>query len=164
MVKNTGLLSTIYRHGGAVGRSVSTQLGIRLTYAPGATGSYFAGGLTASAVDIAKMAALLAGDGMYEGERLLSAESVALMETTAFKTASGFWQAMPLRYRENMYGRDGIYYHTGSAYGVYNCMSYDPATGDGVVVLTSGASAATDRYGVYAVCGSIMDYIYGLMQ
>ena len=39
-------------------------------------------------------------------------------------------------------------------------MSYDPETGDGVVVLTSGASGAKDSRGIYAVCGEISQYIY----
>lgn len=43
-------------------------------------------------------------------------------------------------------------------------MSYDPETGDGVVVLTVGASASKDGNGIYAVCGNISDYIYGIIK
>ena len=57
--------------------------------------------------------------------------------------------------------RPGVYYHTGSAYGVFNCASYDPATGDGVVVLTVGASGAKDEHGIYKVCAEISNEIYG---
>ena len=39
-------------------------------------------------------------------------------------------------------------------------MSYDPDTGDGVVVLTVGASGAKDEYGIYRVCGEINQVIY----
>ena len=38
-------------------------------------------------------------------------------------------RALPLRLRFDIYGRDRLYYHTGSAYGVYNLLSYDPDTG-----------------------------------
>ena len=43
---------------------------------------------------------------------------------------------------------------------MFNGFSYDPATGDGVVVLTVGASGARDKNGNYAVCGAIFDSVY----
>lgn len=165
-IENTDMLCTIYEHGGGIGRSVQTQKGLTLNPTPGATGRYFAGGLTISAADMGKLVALLAGDGSYQGLRLMDASSVALMETKAANAtvSDGFYQCYPLRYRTNIYGRSGLYYHTGSAYGVYNCMSYDPATGDGVVVLTTGASASKDGYGIYAVCGEIQNDIYNAIK
>ena len=54
-----------------------------------------------------------------------------------------------------------MYYHTGSAYGFYGLLSYDPDTRDGVVVFTTGASGVTDSYGVYAVCGQVAQAVYG---
>ena len=59
-----------------------------------------------------------------------------------------------------MYGREAIYYHTGSAYGFYGLISYDPDTGDGVVVFTTGASGAKDGYGVYSVCSQVAKAVY----
>lgn len=156
-------LVTIYRHGGSVGRSVEAQKNYKRPSAPGGSGSSFAGGLTISANDQAKLLGLLANDGTYQGLRLLSRESVALMETRFDQILSdGTYQALPLRSQDNIYGRSRLYYHTGSAYGVYNFMSYDPETGDGIVVLSSGASAARDGNGIYAVCGNIARYFYEL--
>lgn len=160
-INGTDRLVTLYEHGGGVSRSIATQQGLKGNPTPGASGAYFPGGLTISANDLGKVAALLASDGTYEGVRLLSEDSVALMETPSEKTVGdGFYQCLPLRYRQNIYGRDGLYYHTGSAYGVYNCLSYDSATGDGVVVLTTGASATKDSYGIYAICGAISECVY----
>lgn len=156
-------LVTIYRHDGSVGRSMETQKNYKRPSAPGGSGSSFAGGLTISANDLAKLLGLLANDGSYQGLRLLSKESVALMETRFDQILSdGTYQALPLRSQDNIYGRDRLYYHTGSAYGVYNFMSYDPETGDGIVVLSSGASASKDENGIYAVCGNISKYFYEL--
>lgn len=161
---DTSRLVTLYDHGGGVQRSTATQRNMHAG-AAGSSGSYFAGGLTISANDLAKLVAVLASDGEYEGLRMLSDESVALMESRSARTVSdGFYQALPLRSRDNIYGRDTLYYHTGSAYGVYNCMSYDPETGDGVVVLTVGASASKDGNGIYAVCGDISNYIYEITK
>lgn len=154
-----GLIADIYS-GGSVGRSADKQR----TYhagAAGSSGSFFAGGLTISVRDLGKLAALLANDGVYEGVRLLSEESVALMEEHgSVWLDGGFCQGMPLRYRGWSYGRERLYYHTGSAYGVFNGLSYDPDTKDGVVVLTSGASGARDNSGNYAVVGAIYDAVY----
>lgn len=162
-IEATDKLVTLYRHDGSVSRSAEKQAAFLRPDYPGATGVNFAGGLTISAIDQAKMVSLLASDGRYQGLRLLTEESVELMETRFDQILSdGTYQAMPLRSQDNIYGRDRLYYHTGSAYGVYNCMSYDPAAGDGVVVLSVGASASRDGYGLYAVCGDIAQYIYDL--
>ena len=107
------------------------------------------------------MAALLASDGYYEGLRLMQPGSVELMETrNETKLPDGTYQAIPLRSQDQLYGRDNLYYHTGSAYGVFNLFSYDPAARDGVVVLTVGASGAKDDRNIYAVCSEISQGIY----
>lgn len=154
-------IATLYRNGGAVARSAAEQRTRGRWETPGATGTYFAGGLTISARDLGKLAALLSQDGRYEGVQLLRAASVAEMEAyDPSPVPGGSYQGLTLRYHQNIYGREGVYYHTGSAYGVYNCFSYDPVTGDGVVVLTTGASGAKDDFGIYKVCAEINDTIY----
>jgi len=164
-LKNTDLIATIYRASGEVGRSVSKSKTLHSPETPGENGIYFAGGLTASAYDVAKLISLLAGDGMYEGVQLMSPESVAIMETyNETPVPGGSYQAFPMRYWPQLYGREGIYFHTGSAYGVFSAATYDPVSGDGVVVLTSGASGSKDAYGIYKVCAAINEYIYNTIQ
>lgn len=155
------LIATIYRHSGAVGWSAASQRKSRYRYDPGDYGYYFCGGLTISAIDLAKLYGVLAGDGAYEGQRLLSPASVEAMETPLGKPYGQlFEQCHPLRRQVGLYGRSCIYQHGGSAYGVYNVASYDPETGDGVIVLTIGASSVKDSDGIYAVCGAINQCIY----
>jgi len=109
--------------------------------------------------------ALLAGDGVYEGVRLMEAESVAEMEKRIeTPTPDGSQQAQPMRYWENLYGRKGIYFHTGSAYGVFNCFCYDPYTGDGVVVLTTGSGGAKDDHSIYKICAAVNNHIYRVIE
>ena len=164
-LKNTDLLATIYRANGEVGRDVSKSKALHAPTTPGESGSYFAGGLTASAYDVAKLIAMLANDGMYEGVQLMQPESVSEMESRIeTPVPGGSYQALPMRYWPELYGREGIYFHTGSAYGVFNAATYDPATRDGVVVLTSGASGAKDEYGIYKVCAQINSYIYDVIK
>lgn len=158
-------VATLYRHGGSVGWSAAAQRGVHYDYDPGDYGNYFCGGLTISAVDLAKLCAVLAGDGAFEGQRLLRPESVAAMETPlGTPYGESFEQCYPLWLQWNLYGRTRLFYHTGSAYGVYNLASYDPDTGDGVVVLTTGAAATKDSRGIYAVCGEISRLVYAAID
>ena len=46
----------------------------------------------------------------------------------------------------------------------YSCISFDPETGDGVVVLTTGADGGADRYGIYNICDAINEYIYKVIR
>ena len=161
-IRRRDLLVTLYRDDGSVSWTTDAQKNFHLSGGPGAQGAYFAGGLTISAADVGKLVSLLAADGRYEGVQFLSEESVTQMESRRL-VSDGMYQAVPLRYRDHMYGRDGLYYHTGSAYGVFNCISYDPDTGDGVVVLTTGADGVRDENDIYAVCGEIAAYIYNII-
>lgn len=163
-IKGTDLLATIYRGNGEVGRSVEAAKQLHSTTTPGGNGVYFAGGMTTSVSDLGKLIALLANNGMYEGVQLLSPDSVAEMETYMEpQVPGGSYQAHPMRYWPDLYGRKGIFFHTGSAYGVFNAATYDPETGDGVVVLTTGASSAKDEYGIYKVCAEINQQLYPII-
>ncbi len=165
-IKNTNKLITLYRNDGTIGRTVAVQKGHHSATTPGDNGTFFAGGFTSSAKDMAKLISILAGDGIYEGVRFMDTQSIEIMETPHSDTAvsGGSYQAYPMRYWENLYNRNKIYFHTGSAYGVYNCVSYDPETGDGIVVLTTGASETKDNYGIYKVCTKINGYIYDVIK
>jgi len=163
-LKQPELVAPLYR-GASLSRTAGSLRSVRRWKTPGAAGKQFSGGFTASALDMAKLTAVLAGDGCFGGVRLMEAESVELMESHAGQALpDGSYQALPLRLRLDAYGRAGIYYHTGSAYGVYNLLSYDPFTGDGVVVLTTGADGGKDAYGIYAVCGEISQAVYDAIK
>lgn len=159
-VKNKDLLATLYENG-KVFNSQKTLLKNTRPSSLGASGDNYSGGLTISALDLAKMTTLLINNGSYEGLQLLGKESVGIMESRYDSILSdGTYQALPLRAQDNIYGRKHLYYHTGSGYGVYNWLSYDPDTGDGVVILTTGARGTKDSRGIYAVCSEIGKNIY----
>lgn len=160
-IQRTDLLAEIYRANGAVGLSLASQQSRVSDGLPGSNGITFAGGLTISAYDLGKIVALLANDGVYEGVPYIQPEVIAGLEQHGDAIAAGgFYQGQPLRYRTWAYGQSELYYHTGSAYGAYNLISYNPATRAGVVVLTTGASGAKDACGIYAVCGEISQLLY----
>ncbi len=129
---------------------------------------YYAGNLTISAKDLGKLVTVLINDGKYGSTRILSPEAVAFLEEPQFTTADGnypeYKQCQPLRYRSGMYGRDSLYYHTGTAFGVFALMCYDPDSGDGVVVISTGATTGYDDYGIASVCGSIAEQILDMLK
>ena len=154
-------LAVLYRADGSTGLSYQEMLKAIDDELPGTDGSGFAGGLTISAYDLGKIVTLLAGGGKYEGTQYLSPSIVSTLESHGDKAVSGgFYQCQPLRLRANTYGQSRLFYHTGSAYGAYNLMCYNPDTGCGVVVLTSGASGKKDAAGIYAVCGEISNVLF----
>ena len=158
------LLTTLYR-GYTVEYSVGWQQSLHLDPTPGENAVNYAGGLTISAGDLAKLVALLINDGVYEGKQLLSSDSVAQMEKYQNEPLEdGSFQAHPLIYIPDIYGREGVYYHPGTAYGVNSCISYDPQTGDGVVVVSTGASDGADRYELYGECDEINEFMYKVLN
>lgn len=165
-IQATELLTTLYRSGGnELCLSVNAQRNINMPDTPAANGVNFAGGFTSSAEDLAKIIVMLVNDGVYEDQQLLQPESIAQMQDYISQPlASSAFQALSLYYAEGLFGREGIYYHPGCAYGAYNIFSYDPSTGDGVVVLTSGADGVEDQYGNYLICIEICNAIYSMLS
>ena len=186
-IQDTSKLVTLYRDGQAV-RTIDDQLLRHCRQQPCEKGVHFCGGLTISAHDLAKLVSVLAEDGAFYQEvpehadgytreymngdtshsantyqkiQVLSPGSVEQMEQIYSQpTPEGHYQALPLRYRHNLYGRNRLFYHTGNAYGVFNCISYDPETGDGVVVLTTGAWESADENGIFGICSEINEKAY----
>ena len=158
-LKNTAHIATLYNAKHKPVLTVEMQTDIH-SAGPGTNGSVFAGNYHISARDLGKIVAVLAADGCYEGRRVLSAQVVEDMEAHEDRLVPehDFYQAQPLRLREDLYGRAALYYHTGSAYGAQCMICYDPQAGDGIVVLSSGGSGV-DRYGLYRVCGKIAELL-----
>jgi CubicO group peptidase (beta-lactamase class C family) len=129
---------------------------------------YYAGNLTISAKDLAKLVTVLINDGRYNNTEILSPEAVAWLEEPQFTVIEDdryeFIQCLPLRYKSGLYGRDGLYYHTGTAYGVFAIVCYDPDARDGIVVLSTGASTDYDDMGIASVCGSLAESLLNLTK
>lgn len=175
------------RSTGGVERSVQAHAGQGVPNRVGDSSLYFAGGFTVSAVDMAKLVGILANDGVYRepvyvyedgaGEpvvtgyretRYLSPESVEDMETPRFTVDPGntspFEQCLILRRQEDVMGQEVLYYHTGSAYGVFSLMTYNPVTKNGAVVITTGTPRNMNERGMYALCADLMEILYEKME
>lgn len=162
-------MADLYGELGLLELSASTQAAWPVPTQPGEGAAYFPGNLTISAPDLARLVAVLIGDGSYHGVRCLSAQSVADMETPRFTVDFPgnpwpFDQCLVLRHQEDLMGRASVYYHTGSAYGLYSLLSYDPEAGDGVVVLTTGAPYQVNKRGLYTLCADLSGRLYAEME
>lgn len=158
-VQNTDMLATLYTSGGGVGRSVDRKIATTGSTLPGETGVEFSGGLTISALDLAQLLAVLINDGEFRGVRILSSEAVEVFETIE-GTTGGFQQLLSMRQISGLFGEEEIIYHTGSNFGVFALMSYNPINGNGVVVLTTGARDERNALGMRMICVDISKYIY----
>ncbi|MBQ9383742.1 MAG: serine hydrolase [Ruminiclostridium sp.] len=162
-IENTGRLATLYEADHGVELTVNEAKRVNCDNEIGVNASNYVGGLTGSARDVAKMFYMLANDGKFKGKQVLSAESVEKMEKRYFKASDGggeFRQCLALRYQRNICNTSELYYHTGNAYGVIAFASYDPATKNTVVVITTGASHERDDNGIYKVCTDIAGSVY----
>lgn len=96
------LVTLVYANG-SVARSTATRRSTHAPTTPGASGSYFASGFVTSAADLAKIVAMLANDGNYQGLQLLQPQTVALMESiNPTQLSDGSYQALPLRYQKDL--------------------------------------------------------------
>lgn len=95
------------------------------------------GGMKISAPDLARYMTMHMNKGKYNGVRIMSKRSARVMQTTIAKE-SGYGLAIANTHRlipgELMTG------HTGSAYGLYSAMFFQPKKKFGFVVITNGCN------------------------
>ncbi len=155
---NPQKVATVYNSEHKVGLSVERQIGPKNDRnIPGRYMMLYAGGLTISASDLAKLLTVFVNDGMYNGMQLLSMESITQMQTP--QLPNNYIQCMPIKKKVGLYNQEYMYHHSGSAYGTYSFYMYNPDSKIGAVVITTGAQLSRDRYGIYSVCGDIVDGI-----
>jgi CubicO group peptidase (beta-lactamase class C family) len=109
--------------------------------------SYAAGGLSASAIDLAKVLMVIAGDGTVGDVQVLAPQTVLAMRTLqnnlgSVACESGRGLNLNIMPDSIVAGRT-LYGHQGKAYGMI-CAAYcDPTDQTGVVVLTNGCDTST---------------------
>ena len=155
-------VATLYQAGGGVGFE-SSRLCAQHEGNPGSKGWAFSGGVTISAKDLGKVMATIANDGIYDGKRYISQKCIDELEYHRNNNLDDFWQCQPLCYQSDMYDQGEFYYHTGSAYGVYNLVGYNPSTKQGIAILTTGANGTKDEEDVYCICSDIAKLLLNIL-
>ncbi|PWS33112.1 serine hydrolase domain-containing protein [Pedobacter paludis] len=95
------------------------------------------GGMKISATDLAKYMTMHMNYGNYNGVKIMSKKHAKLMQT---KISEEEGYAMAMRSVNDLIPGLTLKGHTGSAYGLYSAMFFDPKEKYGIVVITNGCN------------------------
>lgn len=100
------------------------------------------GGMKISTLDLARYMMMHMNYGMSNNSRIISEENAKIMQTKVSDTESyglALWQTTDLVSGVKLVG------HTGSAYGLYSAMFFDPEQKYGFVVITNGCNQSENE-------------------
>ncbi len=114
------------------------------------------GGMKISASDLAKYMTMHMYYGKYKGTRIMKKKSSKLMQT---KIADEEDYGLALTTRPDLITGEVMKGHTGSAYGLYSAMFFEPGKKFGIVVITNGCNPGyTD--GINTVLRTTINSLY----
>jgi CubicO group peptidase (beta-lactamase class C family) len=97
------------------------------------------GGIKISATDLAKYMTMHMNQGVYKGVKIISKKSAKIMQTK-ISEEEGYGLAMTNV--DNLIPGKHMTGHTGSAYGLYSAMFFQPKEKFGIVVITNGSNTS----------------------
>lgn len=150
-------IAVLYNRRHSVTQSVETQLETARSGMLGYDIHLYQGNLTISAIDYARVLAMIGNHGVYKDVRILSENAANMIHITNVQ-GPNYMQGLGVRFSNGGFG-DGtmFYWHTGSAYGTFVQVMYT-FVGEGsrgIVVLTTGANAARMDNGFLDVCSRL---------
>lgn len=154
-IENRDAIAILYGNGGY---SLKTQLNEAFHQKIGQTHHLVQGNLTISAGDYINIAAVICNKGLAaDGTRILSENSVEEILTPRYDAYS--WQSGFGHLKQyDLFGKDNVCTHTGSNFGMFSAFAIDPESGDGVVILTSGANGSkNNNAGIYSICYDLIE-------
>jgi CubicO group peptidase (beta-lactamase class C family) len=95
------------------------------------------GGMKISATDLAKYMSMHMFQGKYKGVKIISKKSAKVMQT---KISEEEGYGLAIRTVSDLIPGKILKGHTGSAYGLYSMMFFEPKEKFGIVVITNGCS------------------------
>jgi len=114
------------------------------------------GGMKISAVDLAKYMTMHMNYGKVNGTKIISKKSAKQMQTPLSSPES---YGLALRTTSKLIDGKTLTGHTGSAYGLYSAMFFDPKEKFGIVVITNGTSGK-DIDGYKAIIKESFNILY----
>ncbi len=120
------------------------------------------GGMKISAQDLAKYMIMHMNLGTYKRERIISEQSARIMQTKVTDGEGGYGLAMYIT--DQVLPGKIMIGHTGSAYGLYSMMFFEPEEKFGIVVITNGCDPVYIN-GYNASLHAILNVLYeGLIE
>lgn len=114
------------------------------------------GGMKISAPDLAKYMMMHANYGKYKGERIIAKRSSRKMQTMYSEKEQ---YGLALSKTSNLIEGKTLVGHTGSAYGLYSIMFFDPKEKFGIVVISNGCDPAYEK-GFNKVLRKVANILY----
>lgn len=96
------------------------------------------GGMKISAPDLARYMTMHMNGGRYKGKKIISKKSAKLMQTPVNREAG---YGLALQKTGKLIPGEYLVGHTGSAYGLYSMMFFEPKDKFGIVAVTNGCNA-----------------------
>lgn len=153
---DTNRIAQIYNNNHDVRRSVQSMLATGESGVLGRDMHLAQGNLFISAIDYARILAMLGNGGQFRDVKVLSSEAVSEIHEANFEVLEyGYMQGLAVRYSYgDILPGIGFYWHTGSAFGVFAQYLYiaDASTNRGIVVVTTGATTDREGNGMISVC------------
>ena len=161
-MNDTENIAVLYNERHAITRSVRDQLDIEESEILGHDLHLAQGNLTITMIDYARIMAMLGNNGVLDGVRILSSESVRAIHKADVEGAA-YEQGLGTRFSVGSFiPGEGFYWHTGSAYGVYAQYLYTMQHGSnrGVVVVTTGATTDRETNGMVSICTDLSAIVW----
>ena len=114
------------------------------------------GGMKISAPDLARYMIMHMNRGVYKNVRIISEKSARIMQKKISKQ-DGY--ALAIMNLDNLIAEKNMIGHTGSAYGLYSAMFFEPKEKFGFVVITSGCKP-DEIDGINAVLKTTINSLY----
>ena len=115
--------------------------------------------LTISALDYARILAMLTNGGILDGVRILTEEAVEKINTTNYSTER-YDQRLGVRFLENGFMDEDVFWHTGSGFGTFAQFIYNMETKRAVVVITTGSNTTRTPNGMVSVCSDLSEPVW----
>lgn len=119
------------------------------------------GGIKISAQDLAKYMIMHMNYGKSGGVRIISKKSSRLMQTPVIATSETSKYCMALLHTYNLIPGEDMVGHTGSAYGLYSAMFFEPREKFGVVMMTNGCTPVY-KDGFTVIQGDVIRAMYNI--
>lgn len=128
-------------------------------YTPGYSTPIFSptGGMKISAGDLAKYMTMHMHYGKYKGARIISRKSAETMQTKVSAGEGGY--GLALMTTDKLIPGKTMVGHTGSAYGLYSMMFFQPEEKFGMVAITNGCNVVYED-GLNAVLKAVENILY----
>ncbi|MCL2727188.1 MAG: beta-lactamase family protein [Bacteroidales bacterium] len=120
------------------------------------------GGMKIAPKDLAKHMLVQINGGIYNNVRILSAESVTAMQTPHDYPQKTEDYGFAIRTTYNLIEGEAMKGHTGSAYGLYSAMFFEPEKKFGFVMMTNGYEAKRGENGFLTIQSDVINALYNI--